>query len=101
MFYRRIMKPENTAITEACIHANVHVPIYALPESRQERSSREFWLPHEAGVGDADGATKAAGLPIFVFVHGGGFDFGSGDTDLYGPEYLIGQDVIIITFNYR
>ncbi|XP_072929597.1 juvenile hormone esterase-like [Epargyreus clarus] len=100
VFYGPIMKPENTAVTEACIHANIHVPMYALPESRQDRMFHEFRPPHYAGVGDDD-AAKTPGLPIIVFVHGGGFGFGSGDTDLYGPEYLIGEDVIIITFNYR
>ncbi len=36
-----------------------------------------------------------------VFIHGGGFFAGSGSPYLYGPDYLIGYDIILVTFNYR
>lgn len=39
--------------------------------------------------------------PVIVFIHGGGFSSGSGLTDCYGPDYLIQEDVILVTFNYR
>lgn len=35
------------------------------------------------------------------WVHGGGFVMGSGNTDMYGPDYLMNYDVILVTFNYR
>lgn len=69
-----LLQPRN--VSEGCIYANVHVPLeitYAPPE----------------------------GLPILVYIHEGGFAFGSGDTDIHGPEYLIRRGVIVITFNYR
>ncbi|XP_028171864.1 juvenile hormone esterase-like isoform X2 [Ostrinia furnacalis] len=72
-------------MSEACIHANVHAPLAALP-------------PPSASD---DVVANRSGLPILVFIHGGGFAFGSGDTDLYGPEYLVNKGVIVITFNYR
>lgn len=40
-------------------------------------------------------------LPVFVFIHGGGFVLGSSSTLLYGPEYIVEKDVILVTFNYR
>ncbi|KAG6440813.1 hypothetical protein O3G_MSEX001527 [Manduca sexta] len=40
-------------------------------------------------------------LPVMFWIHGGGFVWGSGSDDLYGPEYLIRHDVILVTFNYR
>ncbi|XP_075213902.1 juvenile hormone esterase-like [Lycorma delicatula] len=40
-------------------------------------------------------------LPVMVWIHGGGFTFGSGNDDEFGPDYLIEYDVIIVTFNYR
>nr|WNK22293.1 carboxylesterase [Athetis lepigone]WNK22303.1 carboxylesterase 10 [Athetis lepigone] len=40
-------------------------------------------------------------LPVMVWIHGGGFIWGSGNDDLYGPEYLIRHDVILVTLNYR
>ncbi|CAL8087884.1 unnamed protein product [Orchesella dallaii] len=38
-------------------------------------------------------------LPIVVFIHGGFFGFGSGNY--YGPSYLLDEDAILVTFNYR
>lgn len=69
-------------MSEACILANVHVPL---------------------GFSDVGSKAncKRTGLPILVFIHGGGFQIGSGDSDLHGPEYLVSKGVIVITFNYR
>ncbi|XP_053612703.1 esterase B1 isoform X1 [Plodia interpunctella] len=39
--------------------------------------------------------------PVMVWIHGGGFYTGSGNSDYYGPEFLIKHDVILVTFNYR
>lgn len=36
-----------------------------------------------------------------VWIHGGGFYFGSGNSDFYGPEYLVAKNVVLVTFNYR
>lgn len=40
-------------------------------------------------------------LPVMVFIHGGGFRDGSGSPLIYGPEYLVKHDIILVTFNYR
>lgn len=39
--------------------------------------------------------------PVIVFIHGGANIFGSGNSDLYGPDYFLGKNVIVVTFNYR
>lgn len=36
-----------------------------------------------------------------VYIHGGGFKFGSGNTDMYGPDFLVEKDVVVVTINYR
>lgn len=36
-----------------------------------------------------------------VFIHGGAFVGGSGDSEIYGPEFLITQDIVLVTINYR
>ena len=64
--------------SEDCLFVNVHTPL----------------LP--AG----DGST-GAGLPVMVYVHGGGFYFGAGDNAYLGPDYLMDEDVVLVTFNYR
>ncbi|KAG6453074.1 esterase FE4 isoform X2 [Manduca sexta] len=40
-------------------------------------------------------------LPVLVWIHGGGFYTGSGNSDFYGPEYFMAHDLILVTFNYR
>ncbi|XP_014364665.2 juvenile hormone esterase [Papilio machaon] len=40
-------------------------------------------------------------LPVMVYIHGGGFRDGSGSPYIYGPEYLVRQEVILVTLNYR
>ncbi|XP_028171865.1 juvenile hormone esterase-like isoform X1 [Ostrinia furnacalis] len=79
LFYA-LVRPQG--ISEACIHANIHVPIDALPNIHT-------------------GASCTGRLPILVFVHGGAWVSGSGDADIHGPEYLVSRGLIIITFNYR
>ncbi|KAB0798727.1 hypothetical protein PPYR_06607 [Photinus pyralis] len=39
--------------------------------------------------------------PVMFWMYGGGYLIGSGNSDLYGPDYLITEDVVIVTFNYR
>ena len=38
-----------------------------------------------------------------VFIHGGAFFMGSGngETDDYGPDYLLERDIVLVTINYR
>ncbi|CAH0731249.1 unnamed protein product, partial [Brenthis ino] len=40
-------------------------------------------------------------LPVVVWIHGGRFRYGSGNRDLYSPNFLIRHDVILVTLNYR
>lgn len=39
--------------------------------------------------------------PVVVFIHPGGFYVGSGSSANYGPEYLLEEDLVLVTFNYR
>lgn len=39
--------------------------------------------------------------PVMFWIHGGGYAFGSGNTFLYGPDFLVAQDVLVVTINYR
>ena len=42
-------------------------------------------------------------LPVMVWIHGGGWLLGSGngETDMYGPSYLLDRDIVLVTINYR
>ncbi|KAG5891756.1 hypothetical protein JTB14_012490 [Gonioctena quinquepunctata] len=39
--------------------------------------------------------------PVMFWIHGGGFTSSSGHSRLYGPEFLMTEDVVLVTFNYR
>lgn len=40
-------------------------------------------------------------LPVMVYIHGGGYLSGSGDSNFLGPQYFLQHDVLLVTFNYR
>lgn len=40
-------------------------------------------------------------LPVMVYIHGGGFLSGSGDSNFLGPQYFLQHDVLLVTLNYR
>ncbi|XP_050298530.1 juvenile hormone esterase-like [Anthonomus grandis grandis] len=40
--------------------------------------------------------------PVMVWIHGGGFSQGSNDSKkIYGPEFLMTENVVLVTINYR
>jgi len=41
------------------------------------------------------------GLPVMVWIYGGGFTYGSASTRIYDGTPLAGHGVVVVTFNYR
>ncbi|MGZ4682332.1 MAG: carboxylesterase family protein, partial [Acidimicrobiales bacterium] len=42
------------------------------------------------------------GRPVMVWIHGGGFDSGSGSTPWYdGSSFVARRDVVVVSLNYR
>ncbi|XP_049532173.1 liver carboxylesterase-like [Anopheles darlingi] len=39
--------------------------------------------------------------PVMVWIHGGSFTGGSGNSWIYGPDNLMPEDVVVVTINYR
>lgn len=39
--------------------------------------------------------------PVLVNLFGGGFMYGSNSKDFFDPEFLLRQDVVLVTVNYR
>ncbi|KAL0126797.1 hypothetical protein PUN28_005278 [Cardiocondyla obscurior] len=62
--------------SEDCLYLNVFVP-YISEEKKPKK------------------------LPILAYVHGGGYMIGSSNSELYAPDYLLDQDIILVTMNYR
>lgn len=38
---------------------------------------------------------------VIVWIHGGAFMVGSGNDDIYGPDYLMRKDIVLVKINYR
>ncbi|CAD0194895.1 unnamed protein product [Chrysodeixis includens] len=57
-----------------CLHLNVYVP---------------------------NAANSRNKLPVLVWFYGGGFRIGYSGRFLYGPRFLVKQDIILVTLNYR
>ncbi|KAJ4438848.1 hypothetical protein ANN_14801 [Periplaneta americana] len=51
-----------------------------------------FQLP-----GESNGFLHA----VMVWIHGGGFSIGDGNSWIYGPDYLVAEGVVLVTINYR
>ncbi|OAD59461.1 Acetylcholinesterase, partial [Eufriesea mexicana] len=39
--------------------------------------------------------------PVMVWIYGGSFLRGNASSSVYGPDFFMEQDVVIVTFNYR
>jgi carboxylesterase type B len=39
--------------------------------------------------------------PVMFWIHGGGFKTGSNTSKRYGPEFLLTEDIVLVTINYR
>ncbi|XP_035784382.1 esterase B1-like isoform X1 [Anopheles albimanus] len=74
--FSRNMFTQELEGSEDCLHLNVYTPA-------------------------TDAARQAHPLPVMVFIHGGAFMFGSGNSDCYSPEYLLQEGVVVVTLNYR
>lgn len=67
-------KPSKVVGDEDCLYLNVYAP--------PKRSSNEPY-------------------PVMVWVHGGAFTSGSGNSEVFNPELLVNENVIVVTMNYR
>ncbi|WP_277983272.1 carboxylesterase/lipase family protein [Sphingomonas faeni] len=45
--------------------------------------------------------TTAKKLPVFVWIHGGGFGGGAGGVPIYDGAKLASRDMVVVTINYR
>lgn len=41
------------------------------------------------------------GLPVMIYIHGGGFNTGDASRNAWGPDYFMMKDVVLITVGYR
>nr|CAD7574329.1 unnamed protein product [Timema californicum] len=99
--YRRFKRPEppdswsgiRNALVEgsACIHID---SIFKRIQGEEDCLYLNVYTPKLPG-----GYTPLK--PVMVWIHGGGFHEGSGNTTIFGPDYLVHADVVLVTLNYR
>ncbi|XP_017766966.1 PREDICTED: esterase E4-like [Eufriesea mexicana] len=67
--------------SEDCLYLNIYVPVISENQKENQRENRT--------------------LPVLVYVHGGRFVTGTADSRELSPVYLMDQDLILVTINYR
>ncbi|CAG9819292.1 unnamed protein product [Phaedon cochleariae] len=60
--------------TEDCLYLNVYTPVCA---------------------------SSGGSLPVMFYIYGSGYISGASDYDLFGPDHLMENGVIVVTFNHR
>ncbi|XP_060829522.1 juvenile hormone esterase-like isoform X2 [Bombus pascuorum] len=66
---------------EDCLYLNVYVPLIS--------------------EGNGDGYEEKSALPVMVYVHGGMYAINGGNGRQVPPEYMMDQDVIVVSIQYR
>ena len=103
--HRRFMRPEPVVSWGRTVGDEEDV------ECAQEVTGREEVLslsrPHVRGREDClvlnifSPSSLSADLPVIFFIHGGGYFAGSASPAVYGPEYFMDHEVLLVTVNYR
>ena len=71
------------------------MPVPGVPPS-EDCLFLNVWAPSRP-----DGGAARPPLPVMVFIHGGGFVFGSGAEPAYDGTALARHGVVLVTLNYR
>lgn len=72
-----------------CIQTQVQTP--APPSQSEDCLFINVFAPNNAN--------PSSNLPVYVYQYGGQWRFGY--SDKYEGSYLAGQDIVVVTFNYR
>lgn len=85
-------------------------PVMSLPAPPGAKDFSGYFLPVAADGMSEDclylnvftpAETTAARLPVMVYVHGGGFRTGAGNTPIQDPSRLAAKGLVVVTVNYR
>lgn len=67
-------------------------PLQNSPNQSEDCLTLNVWTPRLSG---------SAPKPVMVWLHGGGFQFGTSATPTYDGSLLAAQDVVVVSLNYR
>lgn len=82
--------------TEDCLYLNVYTP----KVTKFEIVKFCCFLIAITFISQTDSSANYT-LPVMVFIYGGAFISGCAEEVDFGPNHLIDQGVIFVTFNYR
>ncbi|XP_055528117.1 cholinesterase 1-like [Wyeomyia smithii] len=87
-------------VLDCTVERNQCISLQHWPTEASETASEDclflnVYTPNLPEEGSADG------LPVMIWIHGGGFALGSGDAVFYCPNYLVQESMVVVTFNYR
>lgn len=88
-----MQRPETKCVQNA-------VPGFA-PVGEEDCLHLNVFVPGDGGVGDRE-VPHGPALPVLVYLHGGGFVYGSASERENGPEFFMRHNnTILVTLNYR
>jgi len=68
--------PLNTTQSEDCLHLNIFTPVTRADKVKAKKA-------------------------VMFFIHGGAFTEGDGTNGFYGADFIVENDVLLVTFDYR
>lgn len=83
---------QSTSFAAACMQNGVSMPGEKPPMTSEDCLYLNIWSPAKA-LGDR--------LPVFVWIHGGGYMNGSASMPLYWGDRLASRGVVVVTIAYR
>ncbi|MDQ0465473.1 para-nitrobenzyl esterase [Caulobacter ginsengisoli] len=84
------------AFAPACPQTGVSMPGEPPPRTAEDCLYLNIWAPN-----DGKGAGGGRGLPVMVFIHGGGYANGATALPLYWGDRLARRGVVVVSLNYR
>lgn len=87
-------------VKDATKHGNICPQMHEFERKIMGNEDCLFLNVYTPQIPEENGCSHSL-LPVMVYIHGGGFTFGSGNEDMHGPDYLIERDIILVTINYR
>lgn len=91
-----LQPPEPNAPWRGVFDATKDANIYCIQETYVQDASEDCLYLNVYSP-----ETEKKSLPIIFWIYGGAFSWGGGGPGLYGAEYLMDKDVILVTINYR
>ncbi|CAN7982970.1 unnamed protein product [Ixodes hexagonus] len=86
-----------------CVQTNFSIvegAQFDMSETEEDCLKLNIWVPERNCDGDVAGC--GGSLPVFVYIYGGYFSWGSSDLFFYdGVEFAYRANVIYVSFNYR